>query len=68
MYPFNRTDPKKFGRSVSIIGVGCTPFMETLNDPDTEGLTEGELFGHAAIMAMKDAGVTPKDVEFYFHG
>ncbi|MCF0146650.1 MAG: thiolase family protein, partial [Eubacterium sp.] len=68
MNPFNQTDPKRFGRSVSIIGVGCTPFKETLNDPDMIGLTEGELFGHAAIMAMKDAGLTAKDVEFYFHG
>ena len=68
MNPFNKTEPKKYERSVSIIGVGCTPFMETLNDPDTAGLTEGELFGHAALMAMKDAGVRPKDVEFYFHG
>lgn len=68
MYPFNKTEPKKLARSVSIIGVGCTPFRETVNDPDFEGLTEGELFGHAAIMAMKDAGVTAKDIECYYHG
>ncbi|MCD8097100.1 MAG: thiolase family protein [Lachnospiraceae bacterium] len=53
---------------VSIIGVGCTPFAETLKNPETEGLTEGELFGYAALKAMEDAGVSPKDVEFYFHG
>ena len=68
MNPFNQTNPKKFGRSVSIIGVGCTPFTEILNHPDTEGLTDGELFGYAALKAMEDAGVSPKDVEFYFHG
>lgn len=68
MNPFNQTNPNKFSRSVSIIGVGCTPFMETLNNPETAGLTDGELFGYAALKAMEDAGVTPKDVQFYFHG
>ena len=29
---------------------------------------QSELFGYAAIEAMQDAGVTPKDVEYYFHG
>lgn len=68
MNPFNQTNPNKLGRSVSIIGVGCTPFMETLNNPETAGLTEGELFGYAALKAMEDAGVSPKDVQFYYHG
>lgn len=68
MNPFNQTDPKKLSRSVSIIGVGCTPFMETLNNEETAGLTEGELFGYAALKAMEDAGVSPKDVQFYYHG
>ena len=68
MNSFNQTNPKPYQRGVSIIGVGCTPFMETLNNPETEGLTEGELFGYAALKAMEDAGVSPKDVEFYFHG
>ena len=58
----------KYSRSVSIIGVGCTPFMCTLDDPETEGLTEGELFGYAAIEAMKDAGIEGKDIDFFFHG
>ena len=57
-----------FARGVSIIGVGCTPFMMTLDSPETAGLTEGELFGYAAIEAMKDAGVSPKDIEYYIHG
>ena len=68
MNPFNQTNPKKLGRSVSIIGIGSTPFMETLNNPETDGLTEGELFGYAALKAMEDAGVSPKDVQFYYHG
>lgn len=58
----------KYGRSVSIIGVGCTPFMFTLDNPETAGLTEGEMFGYAALKAMEDAGVKAKDVQFYFHG
>lgn len=59
---------KPLSRGVSIIGVGATPFMNILKDEDFHGLSEGELFGYAAIEAMKDAGVTPKDVEYYFHG
>ena len=58
----------KYNRSVSIIGVGCTPFMYTVDHPKTNGLTEGELFGYAALKAMEDAGVNPQDVDFYFHG
>lgn len=58
----------KYNRSVSIIGVGCTPFMYTVDKPETDGLTEGEMFGYAALKAMEDAGVNPQDVDFYFHG
>lgn len=58
----------KYSRSVSIIGVGCTPFMYALDNPETAGLTEGEFFGYAALDAMEDAGIKPKDVEFFFHG
>jgi acetyl-CoA C-acetyltransferase len=64
----NQTKLNKYSRSVSIIGVGCTPFMYTVDNPETNGLTEGEMFGYAALKAMEDAGVTPKDVDFYFHG
>lgn len=58
----------KYQRSVSIIGVGCTPFMYTVDNPETNGLTEGELYGYAALKAMEDASVNPRDVDFYFHG
>ncbi len=56
---------KPYSRSVSIIGIGATPFMFSMDHPETNGLTEGELFGYAAIEAMKDAGLNAKDVDFY---
>jgi len=59
---------KPYSRGVSIIGVGCTPFMFTLDNEKTNGLCEGELFGYAALEAMEDAGLEPSDVEFYYHG
>lgn len=59
---------RPYQRSVSIIGVGCTPFIYSVDNEETNGLTEGELFGYAALKAMEDAGVEPKDVDFYFHG
>ena len=68
MNPINQTTLHPYSRSVSIIGVGCTPFMYTMDNPETNGFTEGEFFGYAAYKAMEDAGVTPKDVDFYFHG
>ncbi len=55
-------------RSVSIVGVGATPFMNVVEDPKRKGLTNGELFGYAALDAMKDAGVEPRDVQYFFHG
>ena len=59
---------KGYSRSVSIIGVGCTPFICALDNPETAGLTEGEFFGYAALDAMRDAGVEAKDIDCYFHG
>lgn len=64
----NQTHLHPYSRSVSIIGVGCTPFMYTLDKDETNGLSEGEMFGYAALKAMEDAGIRPKDVEFYIHG
>lgn len=58
----------QYSRGVSIIGVGCTPFMNILKNPETEGLTESEMFAYAAIDAMKDAGIHPHDIQGYFHG
>ena len=67
---FNDNIPKlkPYGRSVSIIGVGATPFVRVLDDPEVNGLTEGELFGYASQAAMRDAGMTGKDVDFFIHG
>lgn len=58
----------QYARSVSIIGVGCTPFMNTVDNPETNGFTENELFGYAALSAMEDAGIRATDVDYYFHG
>lgn len=55
-------------RSVSIVGIGATPFFNGVENPQYKGLTNGELFGHAALAAMKDAGVEPRDVQYFFHG
>ena len=33
-----------------------------------KGLRMVELFGYAALDAMKDAGVEPRDVQYFFHG
>lgn len=55
-------------RSVSIVGVGATPFMSVVQNPEYKGLTHGELFGYAALEAMKDANVEPRDVQFFYHG
>lgn len=68
MGQFNQTTLNKYARSVSIIGVGLTPFMYTVDNDETNGLSEGELYGYAALKAMEDAGVTPKDVQYYYHG
>ena len=64
----NQTTLHPYKRGVSIIGVGCTPFMYTVDREETNGLTEGEMFGYAALKAMEDAGVNPQNVDFYFHG
>ena len=55
-------------RSVSIVGIGATPFFNGVENPTYKGLTNGELFGYAALDAMADAGVEPRDVQFFFHG
>lgn len=58
----------KQARSVSIAGVGCTRFADNLNEPGREFLTEGDLFGYAALSAMEDAGIEPRDVQYFYHG
>lgn len=55
-------------RSVSIVGIGATPFFNGITNPAYKGLTNGELFGYASLDAMKDAKIHPKDVQYFFHG
>ena len=55
-------------RSVSIVGIGATPFFNGITNKKYHGLTNGELFGYAALDAMKDAHVEPRDVQYFFHG
>lgn len=55
-------------RSVSIVGVGCTPFTSFEEHPETQGIGEGEAFGYAAKEAMEDAGLQPRDIDYFFHG
>lgn len=55
-------------RSVSIVGVGCTPFTNFEDDPKTQGIGEGEAFGYAALEAMEDCGLSPRDIDYFYHG
>ena len=58
----------KDARSVSIVGVGCTPFCDFEQHPETQGIGEGEAFGYAALEAIADAGLEPRDIQYFFHG
>lgn len=60
--------PNKLSRSVSIIGVGSTPYGNQLADPRLANLTEQELFSWAAINAMEDAGIEASELQMLFHG
>lgn len=64
----NQGKIRPYQRDICIIGVGCTPFFWAVDNEETDGLTEGELYGYAALKAMEDAGISPKDIDFYFHG
>ena len=63
-YEVKQNPLKPYSRGVSIIGIGATPFILAKDDPETNGLTEGEMFGYEA---MKDAGITARDVDFFIH-
>ena len=58
----------KYARSVSIVGVGCTPFTNFEDHPETKGMSEGEAFGYAALEAITDAGLEPRDIQYFYHG
>ncbi len=55
---------KRFSRSVSIIGVGLTPFFHV--SQKYQGISESELFAYAAREAFRDCGVNPRDVGHYY--
>ncbi len=56
----------RFSRSVSIIGVGLTPFFKT--EGERYNMSEGELFAYAAREAFNDCGVNPRDIGHYYFG
>ena len=58
----------RLARSVSIVGVGCTPFTNFEDHPETKGMSEGEAFGYAALEAIADAGLEPRDIDYFYHG
>ena len=58
----------KQARSVSIVGVGCTPFKNFEDHPQTKGMSEGDAFGYAALEAIEDAGLAPRDMQYFYHG
>ena len=57
-----------YQRRVFIVGIGATPFCNVLDDPEYKGYTDSEFFAIAALNAMEDAGLEPRDVEYFYHG
>ena len=64
----NKVKLGKQARSVAIVGVGCTPFKNFEDHPNTKGMDEGSAFGYAALEAIKDAGLEPRDIQYFYHG
>lgn len=63
-----KTSSGRLGRSVSIVGVGCTPCGFVLEHEPIKYLTEGELLAAATIEATEDAGLAIKDIDAYLVG
>ena len=63
-----KTTSGRLGRSVSIVGVGCTPCGNVMTDEPIKHAVEGELLAAASIEAMEDAGFEFKDVDAYLVG
>ena len=74
MNTIQQTNPGKNLRSVSIIGVGCTPFREFCADPEFDGLTEGEVYGYIAakgdkfILMLRNSGDKAAEYSFTLPG
>ena len=64
----NKVKLGRQSRSVSIVGVGCTPFTNFEDHPETKGMDEGSAFGYAALEAIQDAGLEPRDIQYFYHG
>lgn len=54
--------------SVSIIGVGATPFGDLMTTPELKNMTERELCAWAALEAMEQAGIEAKDIDAFYLG
>jgi acetyl-CoA C-acetyltransferase len=53
----------KWTRGVSIIGAAYSHFGNVLETPEIKGMTYWELLATAALGALENAGITPKDVD-----
>ena len=58
----------KYGRSVSIIGVGVTKLGDVRTTPEIKDFSEKELYAAAAIEAMEDAGIDACDIDAFYVG
>jgi len=54
---------KPMSRSVSIIGVGMTKYGDPADTPEIKGMSLQDLAAWAALSAMEDAGVNPRQVD-----
>jgi acetyl-CoA C-acetyltransferase len=59
---------EKLNTSVSIIGVGCTRFGDLLETPEIKGLSLQELATQAALEAIEDAEVDPREIDAIYVG
>lgn len=57
-----------FARSVSIVGVGCTPIGNVAVHPEIKDMTERELFSWACQEALDDAGITAHEIDCLYVG
>jgi acetyl-CoA C-acetyltransferase len=58
----------KLRESVSIIGVGCTRFGDLMETPEIKGLTLQELSAQAAMEAIEDANIDPREIDAVLAG